>query len=80
MRNLHKAEKALLIISSEINGDDSETNEPDISDEEVDEDEELQESNNLPPADISILSKIPASPMQGFAEHQETVNLYIVSQ
>ena len=68
VRTLHKAEKALLIISSEINGDDSETNEPDNLDEEDDEDEELQESNNLPPADTRILSEIPTSPMQGFAE------------
>ena len=58
MRTLHIAEKALLIISSEINGDDFETNEPDILEEEVDEDEELQESGNLPSSDIKMLSEI----------------------
>ena len=41
VRTVHKAEKSLLISSSEIDGNDSETNEPGISDEEVDEDEEL---------------------------------------
>ena len=59
VRTLHKAEKALLIISSEINGDDFETNEPDILEEEVDEDEELQESSNLPSSDTKRLSEIP---------------------
>ncbi|KDR81053.1 hypothetical protein GALMADRAFT_91766 [Galerina marginata CBS 339.88] len=59
----------------EINGDDSETNEPEFSEEEVDEDEELQESDDLPPADTRILSEIPASQMQGLTEDIEPSRL-----
>ena len=66
VRTLHKSEKALLIILSEIDGDDSETKEPDISEEEIDEVEELQGSGNLPPADIRMLSKNLASQRLGW--------------
>ena len=78
VRTLHKSEKALLIILSEIDGDDSETKEPDISEEEIDEVEELQGSGNLPPAVIRMLSKNPASQMLGWpkvSNHPGSVNI-----
>ena len=71
VRTVHEAEKALLIIRGEIDGDDSETNEPGILNEEVDEDEK-------PPAEPENCPKPQLHKCEGWPNDKRVTVSFIV--
>ena len=77
MKTQFNTEKALLVIFSGINSNDFETNKPEISEEEVD-DDEFQESGKLPQVDTRIPFKILGSQLWGLAKDVEPSWLNVV--